>query len=208
MESLFIVPVSVSTTVVVTYPIFTALADALVFKKPPKGIQIAGLLLGLLGVSLFTHPYVLGNYSVLGVFMALLGSVFAAGYFSIGKFVRRSTGVLAYAAVTYLSAAISVGTYALLTGENIINYPPRSFLYFVLLALVPMIGGHTVMNYVLRFLRTSSVTSIALGEPVGATILAYFIIKQLVDLPKIGAMALTIASIALIVSKEELPTES
>ena len=42
----------------------------------------------------------------------------------------------------------------------------------------PMIFGHTVYNWTLRYLEASLVSISLLGEPVGATILAYFFLNE------------------------------
>ena len=87
--------------------------------------------------------------------------------------------------------------YALITRENIINYGLRSYLFFLALALIPMLGGHTLMNYLLRYLRTSIVTSISLTEPIGASILAYYILGQELSIEKILIMMMVIISVAI-----------
>ncbi|RLG73682.1 MAG: EamA/RhaT family transporter, partial [Thermoprotei archaeon] len=91
--------------------------------------------------------------------------------------------------------------YSFLIGENILQHSFNTYIYFILLALIPMIGGHTVMNYLLKYLKTSIVTSIALGEPVGASILAYYILGQEVDLLKASAMALVLFSLFLVITQ-------
>jgi drug/metabolite transporter (DMT)-like permease len=44
---------------------------------------------------------------------------------------------------------------------------------FLLMALVPQIMGHTVFNYLLRWLDPTVVAIAIMGEPVGATLLAF-----------------------------------
>jgi len=43
------------------------------------------------------------------------------------------------------------------------------------MAAGPMLVGHTGMNYALRHFRATTVNVAALGEPVGATVLAWLI---------------------------------
>ena len=49
---------------------------------------------------------------------------------------------------------------------------------FLVIAVVPMIFGHTVYNWTLRYLEASLVSISLLGEPVGATILAYVFLNE------------------------------
>jgi drug/metabolite transporter (DMT)-like permease len=199
MESLFIIPVGVSTTVVVTYPLLSVLIDHFLFKEKPTFLQVLGLSVGLIGVLFFMHPGVLAGYDSYGVLLSFGGALGATGYFSIGRFVRKKTNLLNYTTLAYTSTALTLVLYALVSGENLLNHSLQTYRYFSLLAILPMIGGHTLINYVLRYLKTSVATSIALGEPVGASILAYFILDQPLDLPKALVMTLVLASIALTV---------
>ncbi|RLI35065.1 EamA/RhaT family transporter [Candidatus Bathyarchaeota archaeon] len=202
MKSLFMVPVSISTTVVVTYPLFAVLIDSLVLHEHVKPIQVAGLILGFIGVLLFMQPWVLGCYNSLGVLLSLGGAVAASFYFTMGRVVRRRTDLLSYTILAYTTASTALLLYAAIHGENIIYYPPRTYVYFILLTLIPMMGGHTLINYILRYVKTGVATSIALGEPVGASILAHITLSQVVDPPKALVMVLVLSSIALTISSE------
>lgn len=202
MESLFLIPIAVSTTVVVTYPLFSLLIDHFIFKESIGTFQALGLIAGFIGVLLFLHPQVLTGYEYHGVLLAFGGALGATGYFSIGRFVRRKTDVLSYTMFTYASASISLLAYALLRNENIWTYPPQTYIFFLLLAILPMIGGHTLINYLLRYMKTSVATSIALGEPIGASLLAHFFLQQQIDGPQALVMTLILSSIALTISRE------
>ncbi|RLG83962.1 MAG: EamA/RhaT family transporter [Thermoprotei archaeon] len=197
MKSLFLVQVAISTTIVTTYPLFNLLIDAVVFKERVSVIQIIFMIIGFIGVVLFIHPRILGSQSILGVILAFIASIVVALYFSIGRYVRRKIGLLDYLKIVYLSASVTILLYALITRENIINYGLRSYLFFLALALIPMLGGHTLMNYLLRYLRTSIVTSISLTEPIGASILAYYILGQELSIEKILIMMMVIISVAI-----------
>ena len=112
--------------------------------------------------------------------MALVAGLLAAVYFLIGSYSRFDLGesTLEYAIKAYAAATLTTGVYSIVSRVNIVNYSSITHLYFVLMAIIPMILGHTVMNYMLSSLRTHIVTSISLGEPIGAGILAHFILGQ------------------------------
>lgn len=202
MRSLFMVPVAVSTTVVVTYPLISAIPDSLVFRERVTALQLASLATSLAGVALFTQPAVLGGYDIRGVTLAFTGSVFASMYFTLGKYVRRGLGLVEYTATAYLSAALVTLLFSALSGVNVASYPPTTYAFFIALAAVPMIGGHTVMNYLIKYLKVSVTTAIALGEPVGASILAYLVLGQSLTPQQVGAMAVTLSGLALLYTAE------
>jgi drug/metabolite transporter (DMT)-like permease len=59
-----------------------------------------------------------------------------------------------------------------------LGYSATTYLYLFLLALIPQLIGHTTFNWALKYLPASMVTITILGEPVGSTILAYFILGE------------------------------
>jgi drug/metabolite transporter (DMT)-like permease len=64
------------------------------------------------------------------------------------------------------------------TGTRLAPLPPREYLLFLAIAVVPMIFGHTVYNWALKYIEAPIVSISLLGEPVGATILAYFVLRE------------------------------
>jgi drug/metabolite transporter (DMT)-like permease len=48
----------------------------------------------------------------------------------------------------------------------------------LLLALVPQLLGHSTFNWALRYLPASFVAVTLLGEPIGSTVLAFFILRE------------------------------
>jgi len=202
MESLFHVPVAVSTTIVVAYPLYNVVVDKFLLGEKIARVQYLGFAMGFTSLTLFLQPGFTRVYSLYGVFLALASSLAAAGYFSLGRLVRRSSGLLEYAVPAYSTASISTLIYILVINGNIYAYSIKTYAYFALLALIPMIGGHTVMNYLLKYMRASSVTAIALGEPVGASILAYILLNQVVSLREAVFMGITLFSISLILFGE------
>jgi len=180
MESLFHLPVALSTTVVVTYPIISLVIDSFVFHERPRSVQVLGVILAFTGITLLTGlPKVLGiPVSVIGALYAFVASIAAAVYFSIGRKLRRELDTLTYTCLTYSTSSIVLFIYSTVSRIEVFNYSLETWIYLLALALIPMLGGHTILNYVLRYMSTVAVTAIALGEPVVATVLAKFILGQ------------------------------
>ncbi len=206
MKSLFLIPVAVSTTIVVMYPLFAALADALVMGEKPTGIQFSGLLSAFTGiVLLYIGPRMQGlEINALGVLYALAGALAAAVYFEVGRYTRRSgISTLSYTTPVYSVASATVLTYIIIAGVDPLHYGLKTWFYLLMLALVPMIGGHTLMNYTLRYVKASTTTSIALGEPIGASLLAYLILGEPLNPWYAPAMAMSILGVLAVIWQEE-----
>jgi drug/metabolite transporter (DMT)-like permease len=55
------------------------------------------------------------------------------------------------------------------------GYPAADWLVFVALAAGPMMIGHTGANYALRYIPAYLANLALLGEPIGATLLAWWL---------------------------------
>ena len=56
--------------------------------------------------------------------------------------------------------------------------PTRAGLWLLLLALGPQIVGHSSLNWALRYLSATYVTIATLGESIGATLLAWWLLRE------------------------------
>ncbi len=196
MESLFIIPVAVSVSVVVTYPLFNLIVDIALLHEKASYTQIAGMAVGLLGVLLFLNPSLSGIPNAYGVLLALGGALAATIYFTIGRILRaHGIGLTEYTIPVYGTATLFLAIYSWIASIDLIHYNSRTFLFFAMLAIIPMLGGHTLMNYLLKYMKSSSVTSIALGEPVGASLLAYLFLGEGVGPRQALLIALILAGV-------------
>jgi drug/metabolite transporter (DMT)-like permease len=66
------------------------------------------------------------------------------------------------------------------------------FVVFVLLAAVPMLGGHTVSNWVLKHLPAHTIATWILLEPVGAALLAWPLLGEVPSAPTFAGGALVL----------------
>lgn len=178
MHSLFLVPVYVSTLLVTLYPLYSLLIEAVILRKGLTPLQVVGLVVCSVLLALYLGVYELTF--TLGALEAIIAGVLAAVYFEVGSYARRRLReqTVPYALSTYFVAAVFVLVLSFFKGSTVIYYEPAKYAYFILLALVPMVFGHTLMNYLLGKYPAPVVTSISYGEPFGAGLLAYLLLGQ------------------------------
>ena len=70
-----------------------------------------------------------------------------------------------------------------------------------LLAVVPQLIGHTAINWALKHLKTSMVAITILGEPVGASILAYIIFHETIK--TFQGIGIVLIFLAIIISSRK-----
>jgi len=114
----------------------------------------------------------------LGNFLALGGAWAVAGYLLIGRRLRGGTSLVAYIFVVYGIAALFLLGIMFAAGGNPLGYSTPTYVYILLLALVPPLFGHSTYNWALRYLPASLVSVTTLVEPIGSAVLAYFILRE------------------------------
>jgi drug/metabolite transporter (DMT)-like permease len=147
----------------------------------------------------------IGAASLFGSLLSLCGALAVVGYMLIGRKLMRTMGLLSYISLSYGSAAVLLILAALISGNSFVGYPSVTYLWLVLLAVVPQLIGHSSVNWALRFLSATMVTIAVLGEPVGATALAFFILKEPPTLSEIAGGVLILSGIFIAFRKSGTP---
>ena len=75
-------------------------------------------------------------------------------------------------------AALTLFILSLITEDFIFNFSGTDFLWFLALGFFPSILGHAILNYSVKFLSPSVVSSVPLGETIIASTAAYFIFLE------------------------------
>jgi len=172
--------VASSTVLVTMQPLFVVILGYIFFKERISTKSMAGAALALTGSILVgAADFQIGGKALLGDILAFSGAFFIAVYFLIGRQLRVKLSLFPYVFLVYGSAAVFLFIANLLAGIPFYPYPPLDWLWFIMLTIIPTIGGHTVYNWALRYVKTIVVSVSILGEPVGATILAFLIFREI-----------------------------
>lgn len=199
--SLHMTTVAASVTLVNMQPAVIVAISAIFLHEAPTRRQLVGIALAIVGALVIAMPAfaaagapTTGNAS-LGNLLAASAAVTAAIYYSIGRYLRASLGLWAYVGLTYFACFVALLVFAMVAHTTLAPQPPRELGIFAALAIGPMLLGHTGMNWALKYLPAYVVNLTALGEPVGATLLAAFLpgIRQIPPLLTLvgGAIVLT-----------------
>jgi drug/metabolite transporter (DMT)-like permease len=140
---------------------------------------IFGIVLSVLGSGFISYgDMTFSERALMGDGLALLGAMTASGYFLVGRKMRKSQDLFSYILPVYSTAALALILFSLAFQEAFWGYSTSTYFYFLLLALIPQLIGHTTFNWALKYLPVSMVAITILGEPIGSTILAYFILGE------------------------------
>ncbi|MEF8774691.1 MAG: DMT family transporter [Halobacteriales archaeon] len=193
-ESLRYTSVAASVTLVQSQPIFVAIGAYVLLDERVTRRTVGGILLAVAGAAVMsladpgaTVP--VQGRALLGNGLAASGAVAFAAYGLAGRSIRQRVGLFPYVTVVYAVAAAVL--FAFVVGRELalghstgalagtfMAYPPREWLLFLAMAVLPGIFGHTVVNWALEHLKSSVVSVSLLGEPVGSTVLAVVLLSE------------------------------
>ncbi|HXL34601.1 MAG TPA: DMT family transporter, partial [Gemmatimonadales bacterium] len=174
IASLRFTTVASSVVLVSLKPVFAWGLAVAWLREHPTRTERWGIALAVIGASLIGLGDARLSLGALGGDgLALLGAVTGAGYYVIGRRVRQTVGIWRYATGVYAVAAAVLALLALAHAAPLIGFARREWAVFGAMAAGPMLIGHTGMNYALRHFRATTVNVVALGEPVGASVIAW-----------------------------------
>jgi drug/metabolite transporter (DMT)-like permease len=203
ITSLKYTSVASSVIFVTTNPIFVALASILLFREKVSPVLFLSVVTAVAGgILIGSGDWGKGEDRLYGDFLALLGAIMATGYLLVGRRVRQKVTLVSYITLVYGVAALLLIFLALLSGDAFFGYPPRTYVLFLLLALVPQLIGHTSLNWALKFFSATLVAVFILGEPVGASILAYFLLGETMSAKLLWGGTLVLVGIYLSAREE------
>lgn len=179
IASLKYTTVASSVILVNSHPLFVGLGGWFFLGEKPGLRLLSGIGLSFAGSALIGFGDIaLSGEALWGDGLALLGAVAASGYLLVGRLMRKEGDLLSYVFPVYAWAAVLLIAFSFFFGKPLWGYAPTTYLYLLLLGLVPQLIGHTTFNWALKYLSASKVAILVLGEPVGSTILAYFLLGE------------------------------
>jgi drug/metabolite transporter (DMT)-like permease len=224
ITSLQYTTVASSVVLVSTIPLWVALLSPFTIKEPIRRTVIIGLIFALLGVIIVAisdtcsitpgglncpdlADFMKGR-AFFGDILALCGAIAGAGYLLIGRKLRANMSLVSYISLVYGMAAIVLIIIMLAAGLSPFGYSPQSYLWLILLAIIPQLIGHSTFNWALGYLSAAFVSITLLGEPIGSTFLAYIILQEKPTLIKLIGGGLILVGIYIASrSEREKPPE-
>ncbi|MGB3701807.1 MAG: DMT family transporter [Anaerolineales bacterium] len=211
ISSLEFTTVVSSVVLVSTAPIWVALLSPITVKEPLTKPILIGMGLAFVGVIVVGisdvcsidsgkllcpsfNDFIRGE-AFIGDLLALAGAWMAAGYLLIGRRLRGGISLVPYIFVVYGIAAIVLIGLMFTSGQSAIGYPPQTYVWLILLALVPQLMGHSSFNWALGYLSAAFVSITLLGEPIGSAMLAYILLDETPTILKIIGAILILAGI-------------
>jgi drug/metabolite transporter (DMT)-like permease len=179
ITSLAFTTVAASVVLVWTNPIFVGLASHLFLGERLTRGMVLALVIAIVGSGIIAVGDLgEGTHRLLGDLLAVMGAISGAGYFLIGRRLRKRLSLVAYVFPVYGTAALILMAVMLVAGLGPAPQQPQTWFWLVLMAIGPQILGHSSLNWALRYLSATFVSLATLGEPIGSTLLAWWVLGE------------------------------
>ncbi len=171
-----------ATVLVNTAPIFSVLVSSFHFHLKPSRLAVMGLATSFLGASLIAYADAFPSsltINLRGDFEAILAAVAEALYLSYGREMRNRMPLLPQVIPIYLLSAFVIGFPCILTGTPItLPSQPHLILFLIGFGILPTTFGHTLYYSSLSNLKSFETATLALVEPIGATLLGMALFSE------------------------------
>lgn len=203
ITGLFYTSVARATLFVDLQPLWAALLGFIFLKERLSVAEIIGVLLVTLGgITTIGGKWGESGSALKGDLLALAGGMAGACYFLIGRKVRNKISWLQYMYSVYYISAIWLLFFHLVLYRQF-PFPLESDIPWILLmAVFPGILGHGLINLAIRHLKAYVVNAALIGEPILATLFAYFLFSERPDSYYYAGAVLIFAGLFLIFRKQ------
>ena len=191
---------SVASSVIFVHidPIFVAIVSHFFLGDRITRRNILGIIISFIGISVIAMGDAgEGASNLTGDILALIGGIMLGLYIMGGRVYRKNLDLTTYVTPVYSVAAASLIVMSIFTGTHLTGFSSNTYGLFFLIALVPMIFGHTLYNWALRYLSAPVVSLSLLGEPVGASFLAFLLLGETPGVFTIIGGAITLVGILI-----------
>ena len=166
----------------------------------PVGVAIA-----LLGTRFMTSADAEG-VTLLGDSLAVLAAACSAAYLAVNRGIGRRVPMPTLLALVNGVAAVTLGLAVLLFTDGAFWHAEAGLpegLAILWLGLGPGLIGHGLMNWAARSVPVHVVSIVILVEPIGAAVLAWFVLRQVVTPMEAGGALLLLLGAGLTLIKSE-----
>jgi drug/metabolite transporter (DMT)-like permease len=199
--SLFFTSVASASVLVTIHPIMLIIAETVFLKKRFGMLSWIGVAIAFGGsiVLAFGDGASGEQYlnPLLGNAMAFTAAIMFVFYILISQKIRKQTSWIDYVFMVYGFTAVGSVLISLVMGVTWWDQPLPTILSGLGLAIGAQLIGHGAMNYAVKYISATLLSTLILAEPVFATILAVLFFAEVPGMISVLAMGIVMSGIFL-----------
>ncbi len=203
-ESLNYTSVASSVVLVTLQPLFAFIGTYLFFKEKVSKVALCSGLIAIIGsVIISWGDFKISGIALIGDLLALAACAMITAYLLFGQGIRKRHSLLLYTFIVYGISSVTLLGYCLVLQYPLTPYPMEDWIYFLLLAIIPTLLGHSLFNWSLKWVSTNTISVMILFEPVGSIILAYYFLgEEMISSQIIGSMIIMFGIFLFVFEKQ------
>jgi drug/metabolite transporter (DMT)-like permease len=204
MSSLRYTSVASSTAILTLEPVVVMLGSYLVFRHKTSTGAIIAMAIAILGAMMIGWgDFRFAGDAWIGDVLSFFSMVAVSIHIILGKSLRTHLSAFVYSWLVFLIGGLFLLAYNLVVGYSLFQYESNEWLLFLLMAIIPTLFGHFLFNWLLKYMQATTVSMSVLGEPLGATILAYLLLGETITWIQAVAGLLLLIGVGLFIRQEK-----
>ena len=184
-------------------PIFTYCIEKFILKRSHSNILLIGLGFAIFGATIIiSNQFDFSNDYTIGNLLAVACSIFLGVGFIISENVRKEVGTISYSRTLFTTAAVTLLIISFFTNSSLVGYSKMDFMGLLLLGIIPTLLGHGSMYFAIRYVSPTVVASTPMGEPILASIMAWFLFNEAISTTIIIGGTVTLIGLLLLVKEK------
>ena len=180
-----------------------SLVGGFLFKERTTYSAIATMGIAILGVMCIGWGDLgLSKQAIYGDILSFLSVIAVVGYLFIGQTTVKKVSHWIYSFTVFAFAGLFMGIYNVILQVPFTGYTRWDWTVFLLLAIVPTVS-HVINNWLLNYVNATTISMSILGEPVGASILAFFLLGEKLNAMQIIGSMLVLFGVSVFLLQQQ-----
>ncbi|CAG9614749.1 hypothetical protein BACCIP111899_03982 [Bacillus rhizoplanae] len=201
--SLKFTTVASSTIILALQPLVSLVGGFFLFKERTTLAALATMGIAIIGVGCIGWGDLgLSREAILGDILSFLSVIAVVGYLFIGQTTVKKVSHWIYSFTVFAFAALFLSVYNMMLQIPFTGYSSWDWTVFFLLATVPTVS-QMIHNWLLNYVNATTISMSILGEPVGATILAFFLLGEKLNVMQVIGSLLVLCGVSIFLLQQQ-----
>lgn len=200
--SIMLSKASISTLLANLAPVWVGLGALLFMKEKPNKIFWIGTAISIAGVAIIIGMKDISGASLtLGNILAIIASLFYGAYLITVKKGRNTLDTFSFTTISMIASTVVLGIICLFSGTQLTGFSSNTWIYLIILGLVPQLWGWLAINQALGHIRPTVASVSLLSQSVFTALFSLPVLGEVLTIREISGAAIVLFGIYLVNKK-------
>jgi drug/metabolite transporter (DMT)-like permease len=197
--SILLSKASVSTLLANLAPVWVGIGSLLFLREKPGKIFWIGTLISMIGVGIIVGIRSVSDLSLTkGNILSIIASVFYGAYLLTVRKGRVGLDTFTFTTISMISSTVMLGVICLISNTQLTGYSTNSWLYLIILGLIPQVIGWLSINQALGHIKPTIASVSLLSQSVFTAIFALPVLGEILTISELSGAVLVLTGIYLV----------